>query len=295
MRLVGVFLFLASYQALNVLLSNDDGWAEANVRAQFTSLLGAGFNVILSAPADNKSGTGSSDQPASPRTSPCEFNSCPAGSPAEGFNASDPRLNYVNSFPVTSVKFGIQTLSPQFFGGPPDLVVAGPNVGSNLGSTVLISGTVGAATEGAKEGIPALAFSGATGSQVSYTTLPNNYSGLYAALATSLTGAVVGAGKPFLPPGVALNVNFPPVSGSCTIVSAFSFVLSRINSAAARDPPDVTTCGSTRLPTESSVVGTRGGCFISVSVYNASTKGDVPSGTQQVVLTKLSGFLSCLP
>ena len=27
------------------------------------------------------------------------------------------------------MKFGIQTLSPKFFGGAPDLAVAGPNVG----------------------------------------------------------------------------------------------------------------------------------------------------------------------
>ncbi|KAL8895008.1 MAG: hypothetical protein Q9207_008333, partial [Kuettlingeria erythrocarpa] len=37
---------------------------------------------------------GSSDAPATPLTKPCEFNSCPAGSPAQGFNASSPRLNY---------------------------------------------------------------------------------------------------------------------------------------------------------------------------------------------------------
>lgn len=44
---------------------------------------------------------------------------------------------------VTSVRFGIQTVSPQFFDGVgPDFVVAGPNVGANLGKTTLESGTV---------------------------------------------------------------------------------------------------------------------------------------------------------
>ena len=28
------------------------------------------------------------------------------------------------------MRFGIQTLAPQFFGGPPEIVVSGPNVGS---------------------------------------------------------------------------------------------------------------------------------------------------------------------
>ena len=61
---------------------------------------------------------------------------------------------------MDAVRFGIQTLSPQFFGGPPEFVVSGPNVGSkrsgikkaiyadlfhpkaNLGTGVSGSGTV---------------------------------------------------------------------------------------------------------------------------------------------------------
>ena len=64
------------------------------------------------------------------------------------------RLNYVNSFPyvhgnvgptpftnslfayrsVTAVRFGIQNLSSIIFESPPDIVLSGPNVGTNLGS-----------------------------------------------------------------------------------------------------------------------------------------------------------------
>ena len=73
--------------------------------------------------------SGSSDAPATPLTEPCEYNSCPTGSPAEGNNASMPRFNYVNSYPVTSMRYGIQTLSPKYFGGAPDIAVAGFNVG----------------------------------------------------------------------------------------------------------------------------------------------------------------------
>lgn len=46
-----------------------------------------------------------------------------------GYNSSNPRLNYVNSYPVTAMKYGVQTLSPKFFGGNPDIVVSGFNVG----------------------------------------------------------------------------------------------------------------------------------------------------------------------
>jgi 5'/3'-nucleotidase SurE len=45
-------------QAVNIISSNDDGWAEVNLRAIFESLGGAGHSVVVSAPAENQSGTG---------------------------------------------------------------------------------------------------------------------------------------------------------------------------------------------------------------------------------------------
>lgn len=45
-------------QSTNVVLSNDDGWAEKNIRVFYTALTDAGDSVVLSAPAENESGTG---------------------------------------------------------------------------------------------------------------------------------------------------------------------------------------------------------------------------------------------
>lgn len=42
----------------NILLSNDDGWAQLNIRTFYSALTAAGNSVVVSAPADNKSGTG---------------------------------------------------------------------------------------------------------------------------------------------------------------------------------------------------------------------------------------------
>ncbi|KAL2275549.1 hypothetical protein FJTKL_01939 [Diaporthe vaccinii] len=292
---LSVFLAPLAAQAVNVVLSNDDGWAEKNIRVLYDTLTSAGESVIISAPADNRSGTGSSDATPGTVTSGCEFNSCPAGSPPYGSDSSNPRFNYVNSYPVTSMRYGIQTLSPKFFGGAPDIAVAGYNVGANLGSTTLISGTVGAATEAALEGIPAIAFSGTSGSQVSYTTATQTYQTVYAQLSTNVTTTLVGSGKPYLPDGIWLNVNYPTVSSStCSSASRFRFVLSRINSASSSAAADVRTCGSTRLPTESSVVGTSG-CYASISVGVASNKMDATAAQQAVVLQKLQSILSCLP
>jgi len=83
--------------ATNIVLANDDGWAEINIRRFYDALTSAGDSVILSAPADNRSGTGSSDATAKKLTRPYEFNSCPKGSPAEGADKTNSRINYVNS------------------------------------------------------------------------------------------------------------------------------------------------------------------------------------------------------
>ncbi len=77
--------------------------------------------------------------------------------------------------------YGINTLSQKFFGGRPDIAVAGSNVGSNLGTATLESGTVGAATEASKLGVPGLAFSGETGDQTAWHVEPvPKYSEIYA-------------------------------------------------------------------------------------------------------------------
>ena len=44
--------------AINIVSSNDDGWAEVNIRALFQSLTAGGHSVVVSAPAQNESGTG---------------------------------------------------------------------------------------------------------------------------------------------------------------------------------------------------------------------------------------------
>ncbi|GAM84525.1 hypothetical protein ANO11243_025210 [Dothideomycetidae sp. 11243] len=282
--------------AANLVLSNDDGWAEINIRTFYDALGAAGENVVLSAPAENESGTGSTQAPPTPLDDgPCEYDSCPQGSPATGSDPDDSRLNYVNSYPATSIQYGIQTLSPDFFdGGHPDLAVSGFNVGANTGSTVYVSGTVGAACEAVSLGVPAIAFSGTTGSQIGYTSETPQYATVYADLSTIVTQKLLAAGKPYLPSNTFLNVNFSPVSSDqCTSASDFKFVLSRIHTASFLSPKDVNTCGSTRLPTESTVMNTDG-CWVSISVGKASTKGDMYSA-QAGVLAALKGFLSCLP
>ena len=53
-----IALLPLTVQSINVVLSNDDGWAEKNIRVFYTALTNAGDSVVLSAPAENESGTG---------------------------------------------------------------------------------------------------------------------------------------------------------------------------------------------------------------------------------------------
>jgi len=145
------------------------------------------------------------------------------------------------------------------------------------------------------EGIPSIAFSGSTGSQVSYTTLTDTTStsteaaNLYTSLVLKFTAALLNNTGPILPTGISLNVNFASISG-CSTVSSYKFVLTRILSSSSAT--DVETCGTDHLTAESTAI--EKGCIATVSVFNASTKADVDAATQGVVLNKLTPLLTCL-
>ncbi len=83
---------------------------------------------------------------------------------------------------------------------PPDLVVSGVNHGSNTSISILYSGTMSAAIEGAIEGMPAIGFSLCDYSPDAEYTHAEPY-------IRKVTTEVLKKG---LPKGVALNVNIPP-------------------------------------------------------------------------------------
>ncbi|KAG4031965.1 hypothetical protein MFRU_008g03150 [Monilinia fructicola] len=287
-------LLAASAHAVNIISSNDDGWAEINIRELYKSLSSGGHDVLVSSPAENQSGAGSRTSTPTPLTEACEFDSCPSGSPAVGFNSSAHQFNYVNSYPATAMEYGVVTLAPGYFGGAPDLAVTGPNVGVNTGVITVVSGTVGAAVEAVELGVPTIAFSGAEGSQTAWNAPTPAYATIYADLSALIVKNLVASGAPYLPKGIWLNVNYPKTEG-CTSVSDYSFVLSRIYSAVPLvSSEDVVTCNNGgRLPTETKVVGTDG-CYASISV-GGTNKRDASAADQLVVLNKLSKFLTCLP
>ena len=98
--------------AVNVVQSNDDGWAEINIREFYLSLTDAGFHSIISAPAENESGTSSLDKkPTQVGKNGCEFHSCPGDSPATGQNHSMPMFNVSERLLIMADKILIFTRS----------------------------------------------------------------------------------------------------------------------------------------------------------------------------------------
>jgi len=60
MRTSVLLALVPAVQGLRIIHSNDDGWAELYTRSFHDVLVAAGHDVVLSAPAENKSGTGMS-------------------------------------------------------------------------------------------------------------------------------------------------------------------------------------------------------------------------------------------
>lgn len=122
---------------LRILLSNDDSWASANIRAFYYALKTAGHNVLMVAPTSNQSGTGGTVVLPMNKTliAPGRYDSIPVGAPFAGSNDTDKGLNYFAGTPAACVLWGLDNVVPSFFGGKEvDLIVSGPNEGTNLGA-----------------------------------------------------------------------------------------------------------------------------------------------------------------
>lgn len=270
---------------------------------RLAALAADGHDVLLSAPAEDKSGMGSQDREPSPRDKPCHYRSCPAGSGPWGLNASRPELHWVNSFPATAMRYGIDVFGRRRWGSarPVELAVSGPNAGANVWFGVLLSDTVGAACRAVTDsGVPAIAFSAHSPARAPWdadlhaSPLPAQ-SRVYAQLAARLVRRLGDAGAPYLPAGVFLNVNFHKASGRCADPAAYRWILTRINPPGI-GPGDVPWCGHRHLPHEWRVLARSDGCYATVSIGDAHDKSTMNNHTsQRAVIDKLRDGLSCLP
>ncbi|KAG7452943.1 5'/3'-nucleotidase sure [Guyanagaster necrorhizus] len=236
--------------SLNILLTNDDSWASANIRATYSALKADGHNVLLVAPAVQQSGRGGTFVlPTTNITPPGgEFGSIPVGAPYFGHDENDQNLWYFNGTPAASAVFGIDIIAPMRFGDKPiDLVVSGPNEGSNNGPFVYtLSGTIGASYTSVERGIPAIAVSAGNGTHRSFTTNtgaeddPANiaaqvtFTFLTANFVAALAQSVDFTKSRLLPLGVGIGINMP-VFGPGNPCVAPPFISTRMTGGAVID------------------------------------------------------------
>lgn len=225
----------APAQALNIVLSNDDGLT-SNVKALYEALKQQGHDVIVSVPCTGQSmrsgGTvmyssgktlSAADDSVLARNKGCHngalkindmdnITEAPVGTfNKAGFTNGD--WNYVHGTPVMATMYGLDVLAQNRWGKAPDLVLSGPNEGWNPGTLTLVSGTVGNVQFAATRGIPAIALSGAEDT-ADDEGLAHPSSPLIASLTVKLLQLLqqqpsAKAGGALLPPGMMLNVNFP--------------------------------------------------------------------------------------
>lgn len=223
-------LLAGSCSALNIIINNDDGWASLHTHELFRVLNEAGHNAWIIAPAYAQSGQ--SGRIRFTRTAnltiPGVFDSLPVGAPSFGNDPKKPdsRIWYYDGSPAACTLFALDHVVPKHWGDKrPDLILSGPNFGSNEGPAVYdVSGTLAAARTAVSRGVPAIALSAsAYGAPRPVSALvPKTASGqpdpatVLATLTKQLLDQLVaqtnGTVGPLFPAGLGLSVNFPHIS-----------------------------------------------------------------------------------
>lgn len=181
---------------MKLLLSNDDGYLAAGIGALAKTLAEAGHEVFVAAPHRQRSAASRSMTLYEPlRAERVSLPSAP-GVPAFA----------VTGTPVDCVRLALGNLFPQ-----PDAVLSGVNIGANLGTDTLYSGTVAAAHEAALLGYQAIAVSSYGHAPVHFETA--------ARVALRAVERLFDAPLPF---GVVLNINVPdlPHEALCGVRTA---------------------------------------------------------------------------
>jgi 5'-nucleotidase len=169
---------------MKILITNDDGIFADGIYALFKELQQLG-EVIAIAPASEQSAVGH----AITLMTPLRINQVNRHGEFFGYA--------VNGTPADCVKLAVHAVMDQ----RPELIISGINLGANIGTSVIYSGTVSAATEGTILGIPSIAVSLATFRNPDFT---------FAAKFARKLGQLV-LDKGGLPVGTLLNVNVPAI------------------------------------------------------------------------------------
>ncbi|MGH8383495.1 5'/3'-nucleotidase SurE [Pseudomonas sp.] len=153
---VGASLSLQA-NALNILLTNDDGCRAPGIDAMYRALSAAGHHVTLVGPLNDSSGISAASVVipgqalAVTELAPGKF----CVGPPQGYTAPSGKTSAIGT-PVDAVNVGMDVLLKE---QRPDLVVSGSNFGENVGPLTQMSGTLNAALRAMIKGVPAVAVS----------------------------------------------------------------------------------------------------------------------------------------
>lgn len=166
-------------------MTNDDGVDAPGLAVLARHLVKAGYDVVVVAPLDDRSGAGAGFGMATP---------------AQGIEVSAREIDGLHGVPTFGLAgppaLAVMAASLGAFGPPPALVASGINPGSNTGRSVLHSGTVGAALTAANFGMSGLAVSVRSGDDPHFET-----AGVMACVGAAWVAAA--------PPKTVLNLNVP--------------------------------------------------------------------------------------
>ncbi|HSK97614.1 MAG TPA: 5'/3'-nucleotidase SurE [Euzebyales bacterium] len=163
-----------------LLLTNDDGIGSPGLR-ELARALAVAHDLVVAAPEENVSGAGTSI----------------GAMDAEAASLRRADFDGIEAYAVHGPPgLAVMAAALGAFGDKPDVVVSGPNAGLNTGTSIIHSGTVGAALTGHTFGSHGVAFSMAPGERWYWETA--------AALARDVVTWVVRQ-----PELVVLNVNVP--------------------------------------------------------------------------------------
>jgi len=196
---------VAPAEALDIALTNDDGWNAPGIQALKEALRDAGHTVTLAGPLTNQSGSSAAvDLVALRVTKRAEDEYSVAL--ADGVTSAKPATSGLIAVGIVQEK-----------GRLPDLLVSGINAGNNLGALTQVSGTVGAAIGAVAASfngaVPAIAIStdepdcDAACQQHHYSVVAQFIVKFIAHLETK-PGFLASEDR-LLPDGIGLNINYP--------------------------------------------------------------------------------------
>ncbi len=184
---------MGSGEAPLILVTNDDGIHSPGLHAVVKAVCDLG-EVMVAAPRRQRTGASRSYPPV--RDKAVYQEEIPV-------NCQTVIAYGLETSPAQAVLAALLDLVPR----PPDLLISGINFGENMGTGVTISGTIGAAIEGASFGVPGLAVSLETPKEYHYQ-LSDAVDFSTAAAFTHRFAQIVLAGK--LPPDVdVLKIDVP--------------------------------------------------------------------------------------